>query len=36
MIDLSRPVNLTSAAFVNNKFEWYERIREENLNLPVG
>jgi len=29
MIDLSRPVNLSSAAFVNNKFEWYERIREE-------
>ena len=29
MIDLSRPVNLTSEAFTNNKFEWYERIREE-------
>ena len=29
MIDLSRPVNLTSEEFVNNKYEWYERIREE-------
>ncbi len=29
MIDLSRPVNLTSPEFVNNKYQWYERIREE-------
>lgn len=29
MIDLSRPVNLASEPFINNKFEWYERIREE-------
>ena len=28
MIDLSRPINLTSADFVNNKYEYYERIRE--------
>ena len=29
MIDLTRPVNLASADFVHNKFEWFERIREE-------
>jgi len=29
MIDLTRPVNFNAEAFVNNKFEWYERIREE-------
>lgn len=29
MIDLSRPVSLASQDFVQNKFEWFERIREE-------
>lgn len=29
MIDLTRPVNLSSLEFVKNKFEWFERIREE-------
>ncbi len=29
MIDLTKPTNLASEAFVNNKYEWYERIREE-------
>ena len=29
MIDLSRPINLTSREFVNHKFEWYEQIREK-------
>lgn len=29
MIDLSRPLNLSSAEFVNDKYAWYERIREE-------
>lgn len=28
-VDLSRPLNLTSRGFVDNKFEWYERIREQ-------
>ncbi len=29
MIDLSRPVSLASQEFVQNKFAWFERIREE-------
>lgn len=29
MIDLSRPVDLSSAEFINDKYAWYERIREE-------
>ena len=29
MIDLTKPINLTSAEFVNDKYDWYERIREE-------
>ena len=29
MIDLSRPVNMMSKTFVDNKYAWYERIREE-------
>ncbi|MEM1436853.1 MAG: cytochrome P450 [Pseudomonadota bacterium] len=29
MIDLSQPVNLASQAFTQSKFEWLERIREE-------
>ncbi|MGI9328497.1 MAG: cytochrome P450 family protein [Pseudomonadales bacterium] len=29
MIDLERPVNLNSPEFVNNKWQWLERIREE-------
>ena len=29
MIDLSKPVNLTSPAFVNNKYACYEQLREE-------
>nr|NIP14073.1 cytochrome P450 [Pseudomonadales bacterium]NIX07362.1 hypothetical protein [Pseudomonadales bacterium] len=29
MIDLNRPINLASAEFANEKYEWYERIREE-------
>lgn len=29
MIDLSKPVSLSSKAFIRNKYEWYERIREE-------
>ena len=29
MIDLTKPINLTSAEFVNDKYAWYERIREE-------
>ena len=29
MIDLSRPLNFSSEAFNNNKFEWFDRIREE-------
>jgi cytochrome P450 len=29
MIDLTRPINLSSPEFVQNKFEWFERIREE-------
>ncbi len=29
MIDLSRPVNLTAPEFIDNKFEWLDRIREE-------
>ena len=29
MIDLTRPVNLTSEEFINNKYEFYEQIREE-------
>jgi cytochrome P450 len=32
MIDHSRPINLNSAEFNNDKFAWYEQIRE---NLPV-
>ena len=32
MIDHSRPINLNSAEFNNDKFAWYERIRED---LPV-
>jgi len=32
MIDQSRPINLNSAEFNNDKFAWYEQIRE---NLPV-
>lgn len=33
MLDLSRPLNLASADFAANKFEWLEQIREER---PVG
>lgn len=33
MIDLSKPINLASKDFNNNKYTWYERIREER---PVG
>ncbi len=29
MIDLNRPVNLASPEFAKDKYEWYERIREE-------
>lgn len=29
MIDLNRPVNLAAKEFVNNKYEWYEHIREQ-------
>ena len=29
MIDLSRPLNLTSEEFIDNKYETYERLREE-------
>ena len=29
MIDLTRPLNFTDPAFVNNKYAWYERILEE-------
>lgn len=29
MIDLSKPLNFTDPEFVNHKYEWYERIREE-------
>ncbi len=29
MSDLSKPINLASAEFARNKYEWYERIREE-------
>lgn len=29
MIDLSRPINLASAEFANDKYAFYERIREE-------
>ena len=29
IIGLSSPTNLSSEEFINNKFEWYERIREE-------
>ena len=32
MIDHSRPINLNSAEFNNDKFAWYEQIRED---LPV-
>jgi len=32
MIDQSRPINLNSAEFNNDKFAWYEQIRED---LPV-
>lgn len=35
MIDLTKPVNLSSRAFVDNKYQWYERIREERPVLPV-
>jgi cytochrome P450 len=29
MIDLTKPVNLSAPDFINNKYEYYERIREE-------
>lgn len=29
MIDLSRPLNMTAPDFIDNKWEWFERIREE-------
>ena len=29
MIDLNKPVNLASPEFVDHKYDWYERIREE-------
>jgi len=29
MIDLSKPVNLSAPDFIHNKYEYYERIREE-------
>ncbi len=29
MIDLRKPINLTNPEFVNDKYAWYERIREE-------